>query len=107
MIAVFRIVKRFLCEIPLDSKKGRLLESAPSWSAIAAPPKYESTMFDIYAYVYAQLKATDIPLDEIVKNCGVPKSTVRWIKNAKTANPRIDTLKKLAKYFESAEKVKK
>ena len=64
-------------------------------------------MFDIYAYVYAQLKATDIPIDEIVKNCGVPKSTVRWIKSAKTANPRIGTLTKLAKYFEKLEKVKK
>lgn len=64
-------------------------------------------MFDIYAYVYAQLKATDKPIEEIVKGAGVPKSTVRWIQNAKTANPRIDTLKKLGKYFEGLEKVKK
>lgn len=63
-------------------------------------------MFDIYAYVYSQLNSTDIPIDKIVAESGVPKSTVRWIKNAETANPRIDTLKKLAKYFEKLEKVK-
>lgn len=64
-------------------------------------------MFDIYAYVYTQLQRDDISIDAVVKGAKVPKSTVRWIQNANTANPRINTLTKLAKYFEKLEKVKK
>ena len=60
-------------------------------------------MFDIYAYVYSRLQDSNVPLDDIVKGSGVPKSTVRWVKTANTADPRISTLKKLAAYFEKRE----
>ena len=65
-------------------------------------------MFDIYAYVWSHLNAPNVPkMDDIARGSGVPKSTIRWIQNAETSNPRIDTLNKLAKYFEKLEKVKK
>lgn len=60
-------------------------------------------MFDIYAYVYSRLQDSNVSLDDIVKGSGVPKSTVRWVKTANTADPRISTLKKLAAFFEKRE----
>ena len=60
-------------------------------------------VFDIYSYVYSRLQDTNISLGEIVKSTGVPSSTVRWVKDAKTANPRIKTLQKLAAFFEKRE----
>jgi hypothetical protein len=64
-------------------------------------------VFDIYAYVYAQLRATDLKVHQIAAGSGVPMTTIRGIKDAITTNPRIDTLKALAGYFERLEKDKK
>ena len=64
-------------------------------------------MFDIYAYVYAQLRATDLKMAAISQGSGVPMTTIRGIKDAATTNPRIDTLKALAGFFERIEKDRK
>ena len=58
-------------------------------------------MFDIYSYVYRHLQATEKSVNRIAAESKVPITTIQDIKTAKTDNPRINTLKKLASYFES------
>lgn len=55
---------------------------------------------DSYDIALKKLRADQRSLNELEEETGIPAETLRDIKNRICKNPRYDTLKKLARYYE-------
>lgn len=57
---------------------------------------------DVYEDALARLKADERSCNELERLSGIPAETLRDLKNGTTANPRLSTLRQLARLYELA-----
>jgi transcriptional regulator with XRE-family HTH domain len=62
-----------------------------------------NTRYDIYGYVMSHLDEHRFTQRQIANGSGVPFSTVCKVAQRRVKNPRIDTIQRLADFFESYE----